>query len=141
MRRYAASRTLPAPVEDVWEVLADAARWAEWWPGLATAAPAVRRALAPGAMWRIESGDKPSVLRRPSVSGGSLLILDVVPLERVRFQITADRVEVELTLEPAEGDDETVAQLVIDAPRLGGLRRTIASDALAGLARLVRNPA
>jgi hypothetical protein len=47
--RYEARRTLPAPVEEVWAVLADPARWPEWWPGLVGAAPTVRRALAPGA--------------------------------------------------------------------------------------------
>jgi uncharacterized protein YndB with AHSA1/START domain len=139
--RYAASRTLPAPVEEVWAVLAEPARWPEWWPGLGMAAPTVRRALAPGALWQIEGGGKPSVFRRPQVSGGSLLILEVVPLERVVFQLTSDRIHVELTLGPVEGDDETLARLTVDAPRLGGVRRTIASDALAGLARLVRKPA
>jgi uncharacterized protein YndB with AHSA1/START domain len=138
--RYAARRTLPAPVEDVWEVLADPARWPEWWPGLGIAQSTVRRALAPGAHWQIEAGGRPSVFRRPQVSGGGLLVLDVVPLERVVFQLTSDRIDVELGLEPAEGGDETAAVLAVDAPRFGGVRRTIASEALRGLADLVRPP-
>ena len=141
MPRYAARRTLPAPVEEVWDVLADPARWPEWWPGLGVAQSSVRRALAPGAHWQVEGGGKPSVFRRPQVTGGGLLVLDVVPFERVVFQLTSDRIDVELGLDRAEGDDETVAALVVEAPRFGGIRRTIASDALAGLASLVRKPA
>jgi uncharacterized protein YndB with AHSA1/START domain len=137
--QFAAKRTLPAPVETVWEVLADPARWAEWWPDLANAEPTVRRALAPGALWQIEGPNRPSMFRRP-LSGGSLLVLDVVPLRRVAFQLPADRVEVELELEPVEGDGETVATLAVDAPRFAGVRRTMASDALAKLATAVRSP-
>jgi uncharacterized protein YndB with AHSA1/START domain len=135
--RYTASRTLPARVEEIWEVLAEPARWAEWWPDLATAEPTVRRALAPGALWQIEGTNRPSMLRRP-LSGGSLLILDVVPLRRVAFQLIGDRLDVVLDLEPATGDDETVATLAVDAPRFGGVRRTTPSEALAKLAALVR---
>jgi uncharacterized protein YndB with AHSA1/START domain len=138
--RFAARRTLPAPVETVWDVLAEPARWVEWWPDLATAEPTVRRALAPGALWQIEGTNRPSMLRR-SLSSGSLLILEVVPLERVAFQLPADRVEVELGLEPADGDGETVATLAVDAPRFAGFRRTMPSDALARLAGLLRPPA
>jgi hypothetical protein len=98
----------------------------------------VRRALAPGALWQIEGAGKPSVLRRPQVSGGSLLVLEVEPLRRVAFQLTSDRIDVELDLDPAEGDDETVARLGVQAPWFGGVRRTIASEALAKLAALVR---
>jgi uncharacterized protein YndB with AHSA1/START domain len=135
--RFAAKRTLPATIETVWEVLADPARWAEWWPDLVAAEPTVRRALAPGALWQIEGTSRPSLFRRP-LSGGSLLVLDVVPLRRVAFQLPADRVEVELELEPATGDGETLATLSVDVPRFAGVRRTTASDALAKLAALVR---
>lgn len=139
MPRFAAERALPAPVETVWAVLAEPARWAEWWPDLATAEPTVRKALAPGALWQIEGTNRPSMFRRP-LTGGSLLILDVVPLRRVAFQLPGDRVEVELELEPADGDGETVARLALDAPRFAGVRRTTPSDALAKLAGLVRPP-
>jgi uncharacterized protein YndB with AHSA1/START domain len=135
--RYTASRTLPARVGDVWEALAEPARWTEWWPDLAAVVPTVRRALAPGAHWQVEGTNRPSMFRRP-LSGGSLLILDVVPLRRIAFQLPADGLDVELELEAATGDGETVATLAVDAPRFAGVRRTIASDALAKLAALVR---
>src|SRR5438874_11686504 len=141
MPRYEATRVLPATVDEVWAVLADPARWTEWWPGLEMAESTVRRALAPGALWQIEGAARPSVRRRPQVSGGSLLFLDVVPMKRVAFQLTSDRTEAALDLESAAGDGETVARLAVQSPWLGGVRRTVASDALAKLATLVRAPA
>ena len=140
MPQFVAERTLPAPVEAVWEVLSEPARWADWWPDLATAEPSVRRALAPGALWQIEGTNRPSMFRRP-LTGGSLLMLEVVPLRRVAFQLPGDRVEVELELEPADGDGETLARLAVNAPRFAGVRRTTPSEALAKLAGIVRPPA
>jgi uncharacterized protein YndB with AHSA1/START domain len=137
--RYEARRTLPAPVEEVWAVLADPVRWPEWWPGLVAAAPSVRRALAPGAHWQLEGTERPSFRRRPQL-GGSLLFLEVVPLERIAFQLTGEHAEVDLDLTPVE-DNETQATLAVEAPRFGGMGRGFPSEALAGLARLVRPPA
>jgi uncharacterized protein YndB with AHSA1/START domain len=134
--RYEASRTLPAPVEDVWTVLAEPARWPEWWPGLVGADPSVRRALAPGAHWRLEGTERPSFRRRPQL-GGSLLFLEVVPLRRVAFQLTGEHADVELDLEPVEVG-ETQATLAVEAPRFGGMGRKLPSQALASLADLVR---
>jgi uncharacterized protein YndB with AHSA1/START domain len=137
--RYEARRTLPAPVEEVWAVLADPARWPDWWPGLVGAAPSVRNALAPGAHWTLEGTERPSFRRRPQL-GGSLLFLEVVQPKRIAFQLTGERADVELDLTPVE-DGETLAMLAVEAPRFGGMGRTIPSEALAGLARLVRPPA
>jgi uncharacterized protein YndB with AHSA1/START domain len=135
--RYKARRTLPAPVEEVWAVLEDPARWPEWWPGLVDAQPSVRNALAPGAHWKIEGSDRPSFRRRPQL-GGSLLILEVTPLERLVFQLSGgEQAEVELDLQPVE-DGETQALLAVAAPRFSGVGRTTASEALAALAALVR---
>jgi uncharacterized protein YndB with AHSA1/START domain len=134
--RYEARRTLPAPAEEVWAVLADPARWPEWWPGLVGAQSSVRRALAPGAHWLLEGTERPSYRRRPQL-GGSLLFLEVVPLRRIAFQLTGEHAEVELDLQPVE-DGETQATLAVETPRFGGLGRTAASQALAGLAALVR---
>ena len=117
-------------------MLADPARWPEWWPGLVEAAPSVRRALAPGAHWNLEGTNRPSFLRRPQL-GGSLLFLDVVPLKHVSFQLTSEHAEVELDLTPVE-DGETQATLAVEAPRFGGMGRNVPSQALAGLAALVR---
>jgi uncharacterized protein YndB with AHSA1/START domain len=136
--RYAARRVLPATVDEVWAALAEPERWSEWWPGLLGVEPTVRRALAPGALWQLEATDRPSLFRRPQL-GGTLLVLEVVPLERVVFQLSGERADVELDLEPVE-DDQTQATLVVDAPRFGGIRRTFPSQALSKLAGLVRPP-
>ncbi len=136
MPRYEARRTLAAPVEDVWAVLVEPARWPEWWPGLVEAAPTVRRALAPGAHWQLEGTGRPSFRRRPQLGGG-LLILEVVPLRRIAFQLTGEHAEVELDLAPAE-DGETQATLAVEGPRFGGMGRTLPSQALSRLAGLVR---
>ena len=139
MPRYEARRTLPAPVEDVWEVLSDPARWPEWWPGLVSAESSVRRALAPGAHWNLGGMERPSFRRRPEL-GGSLIVLEVVPLEHVAFLLTGEHAEVALDLERVE-DNETQARLAVEAPRFGGIGRNVPSEALAGLAALVRPPA
>ena len=139
MPRYEARRTLPAPVEDVWAVLADPARWPEWWPDLVSAESSVRRALAPGAHWQLEGTNRPSFRRRPQL-GGSMIFLEVVPLQHVSLLLTSEHAEVDLDLEPVE-DGETQARLGIEAPRFGGLGRSFPSQALAGLAALVRPPA
>ena len=137
MPRYEARRTLPAPPEAVWEVLADPARWPEWLPGLVEAEPTVRRALAPGALWQLEGTNRSSVFRRGPQLGGTLLVLDVVPLKRVAFQLSSERTDVELDLTPVE-DNQTQAWLAVDVPRFAGIGRTLPSQALAGLAALVR---
>ena len=136
MPRYEARRTLPAAPEEVWAVLADAARWPEWWPGLVEAAPTVRRALAPGALWQLEGTDRPSLFRRPQL-GGTLQFVEVVPPRRVTFHLSGEHAEVQLDLAPVE-EGETQATLAVEAPRFGGLGRTAPSQALAGLAALVR---
>jgi hypothetical protein len=120
----------------VWAVLAEPARWPEWWPGLVEVSPTVRRALAPGAHWQLEGTGRPSFRRRPQL-GGALLILEVVPLRRVAFQLTGEHADVELDLVPVE-DGETQATLAVEALRFGGMGRTVPSQALARLADLVR---
>ena len=139
MPRFEARRTLPASPEAVWEVLADPARWPQWWPGLVEADPTVRRALAPGALWQLEGTNRGTLFRRSPQLGGTLLVLEVVPLKRLVFQLSSERADVELDLTPVE-DGETQAWLVVEAPRFGGIGRVVVSQALARLAALVRPP-
>jgi uncharacterized protein YndB with AHSA1/START domain len=134
--RYEARRVLPATVDDVWEVLAEPERLAEWWPGIEAVDPG-RRGLVPGGFWRVEGGKTKVAFRRQPQLAGELLVIHVVPRSRVVFQLLTDRVDVELNLEPNE-DDQAVATLVVEVPWLAGIRRTYPSDALAGLAALVR---
>ncbi len=120
-------------------MLAEPARWPDWWPGLVGAQPTVRRALAPGAHWHLEGSDRSGFGKRPQL-GGSLLFLEVVPLKRIAFQLSGERADVELDLVTVE-DNQTQATLGIEAPRFGGMGRTMPSQALAKLAALVRPPA
>ena len=135
MPRYAADRTLLAPIDDVWAFLADPYNLADWWPGVSGVEPD-RRGLAPGARWRVLSPDKPSLLRRPQ-SAGMLLVLEVAPMERIAFQLTGDRIDVELSLRAVD-ERRTTASLVVDGPFLIGLRRRYPVHALDRLYELVQ---
>jgi uncharacterized protein YndB with AHSA1/START domain len=138
--RYAAKRVLPANVDEVWAVLAEPERLADWWPGIGAVEPTVRRALAPGALWRVEGGRSSRVsFRRQPVVGGNLLVLEVVPPQRVAFQLMSERIDAALEL--ASHDDGTETTLTVEAPRFSGIRRDFPSQALARLAGLVRPPA
>ena len=138
MPRYAASRTLAAPVDVVWAVLAEPERFPDWWPEVERATPTVRRALAPGALWQVEGSNRPGFLRHPQASG-QLLVLEVEQLRRVAFRLLGDRIDVQLELEPVD-DDLTDATLAVDVPWLIGIGRAFPSKALARLAGLVRAP-
>ena len=135
MPRYAADRVLLAPLPDVWTFLADPYNLAEWWPGVSGVEPD-RRGMAPGARWKVLGPDRPSYFRKPQMTG-TLLVLDVVPMQRLSFQLTGDRIEAELSLRPA-ADDRTEVSLVVEGPFLIGLRRRFPVQALARLHSLIR---
>jgi uncharacterized protein YndB with AHSA1/START domain len=133
--RYAADRTLLAPIDDVWAFLAEPYNLADWWPGISGVEPD-RRGLAPGARWRVVSPNKPSLFRRPQTAG-ALLVLDVVPMKRIAFQLTGDRIDVELSLRALD-ERRTEASLVVDGPFLIGLRRRYPAQALERLYDLIQ---
>ncbi len=118
-------------------MLAEPERLADWWPGVGTVEPTVRRALAPGALWRVEGGGSSRVsFRRQPVVGGNLLVLEVVPRQRIAFRLMSARIDAVLELAPH--DDGTEATLTVEAPRFSGVRRDFPSQALARLAMLLR---
>src|SRR5204862_372867 len=82
--------------------LAGAARFADWWPGIDHVESAVRRAVAPGALWQVEGPNRVSLLRRSPQLSGTLLVLDVVPQRRLAFHLNEARVGAELELETNE---------------------------------------
>jgi uncharacterized protein YndB with AHSA1/START domain len=135
MPRHAAARTLLAPQVEVWKFLADPYNLADWWPGISGVEPD-RRGLAPGARWKVLGPDRPSYFRRPQMTG-TLVVLDVVPMQRFSFQLTGDRIEAEVTLEPV-GEDRTDVTLTVQAPFMIGLRRRFPVEALARLHSLLR---
>jgi uncharacterized protein YndB with AHSA1/START domain len=125
----AATRTIAAPRELVWAVVADPGRFGEWWPGVASVEPG-RRGLVPGARWRIEGEHRGRLLRRP-LPAGDLLVLEVRALERVAFQLTGDRIDVELVLRDDDGD--TIVDLEIESPPLIGMGRAFPGSVLRAL--------
>ena len=138
MPRYTAARTLLAPLDDVWAFLAEPYNLADWWPGISGLQPD-RRGLAPGARWQIVGDNRPSLLRKPNMSG-TLLVLAVHPFERLAFHLTGERLDVELTLAEA-APDRTTARLVVSGPFLVGLKRSMPAKALTRLHGLVQTAA
>ena len=137
MPRFAAERDLLAPIEDVWAFLAEPFHLADWWPGVSGVQPD-RRGVAPGARWQVVGPDQPTFLRRPDAAG-VLLILDVVPLRRIAFQLTGQRLDAELELEELERT-RTRVRLAVDAPFLM-VKRSFPTLALARLYDLVQTGA
>jgi uncharacterized protein YndB with AHSA1/START domain len=133
--RYVADVTLLAPLDDVWRFLAEPYNLGDWWPGVSGVEPD-RRGLAPGARWRVVGPNEPSYFRKPQAAG-TLLVLEVAPMQRIAFQLTGDRIDVELTLEAVD-ERRTKATLLVEAPWLGGVRRTFPKQALARLHALLR---
>jgi uncharacterized protein YndB with AHSA1/START domain len=132
--QFAAERTLLAPIEDVWAFLAEPYHLADWFPGVSGVQPD-RRGVAPGARWQVLGPNQPSWFKKPDASG-TLLVLDVLPMRRFAFQLTGQRLDVELELEQLEGR-RTKARLVVDAPFLT-VRRSLPHQALARLYDLVQ---
>jgi uncharacterized protein YndB with AHSA1/START domain len=112
--RYAAERVLIAPLDDVWAFVAEPFNLPDWFPGVSGVQPD-RRGMAPGARWQVLGPDRPSLLKRPD-AGGLLLVLDVVPMRRIAFQLTGQRLDAELEREQV--GEGTRAALAVDAPFL-----------------------
>jgi uncharacterized protein YndB with AHSA1/START domain len=134
MSRFAAERTLLAPIGDVWAFLAEPFNLPDWFPGVSGVQPD-RRGLAPGARWQVLGPDRPSLLKKPDAAG-TLLVLDVLPMRRLAFQLTGQRLDAELELEDVEGT-ATRAALSVDAPFLT-VRRSFPHQALARLYDIVQ---
>ena len=138
MPAYSASRELLASRADVWQFLSEPFNLPDWWPGVGGVQPD-RRGFAPGARWEVIGDSRGSLLRKPNMSG-KLLVLRVEPYERFSFQLTGERLDVELRLsEPAP--ERTLAQLTVSGPALVGLRRSLPGKALTRLHALVQTAA
>jgi uncharacterized protein YndB with AHSA1/START domain len=135
--RFAADRVLLAPVEDVWQFLAEPFHLSDWWPGVSGVQPD-RRGMAPGARWKVLGPDRPSYLRRPDAAG-TLLVIDVVPMSRIAFQLTGQRLDAEIDLAPA-GEGRSRIALAVEAPFMT-VRRSFPHVALARLYDLVQTGA
>jgi hypothetical protein len=83
--------------------------------------------------------NRPSLFRRPSPSG-VLLVLAIEPLELFAFQLTGERLDVEIRL-AAKAPDRTVATLSVTGPWLIGLGRSFPRAALTRLHALCQTAA
>jgi uncharacterized protein YndB with AHSA1/START domain len=138
MPTHQAERELLASRADVWAFLADPYNLSDWWPGISGLQPD-RRGFAPGARWHIVGENRPSLLRKPNMSG-ILLVLAVEPYERFAFQLTGERLDVELKLSEPE-PMRTLVRLTVSGPVLVGLRRSLPQKALGRLHALVQTAA
>jgi uncharacterized protein YndB with AHSA1/START domain len=127
MPRVVASRVLLASRQDVWGFLAEPFNLPDWWPGVAGVEPD-RRGLAPGARWRLHGGARPTLLRKPDMTG-TLVVLAVEPFERLSWQFTGERLDVELRLTAVE-PTRTNVELSVSGPLFIGLRRSLPRTAL-----------
>jgi uncharacterized protein YndB with AHSA1/START domain len=138
MPTFHAERELLAPRADVWAFLSEPYNLADWWPGISGLQPD-RRGFAPGARWQVLGEDRPSLLRKPNMSG-ILLVLAVEPYERFAFQLTGERLDVEVRLSEPE-PKRTLARVTISGPVLVGLRRSLPQKALGRLHALLQTAA
>jgi uncharacterized protein YndB with AHSA1/START domain len=138
MPRASATRELLASRDDVWAFIAEPHHFSDWWPGIAGVRPD-RRGLAEGARWEVHGFDQPTLLRR-STSSGMLLVRAVNRPERFAWTMTGDHVDADLRLEEG-GPERTLATLVVEAPWLYGLSRTLPRRALGRLHALYQTAA
>jgi len=138
MPSFEAQRELLAARSDVWAFLAEPHNLADWWPGIAGVQPD-RRGFAPGARWQVVGDSRPSLFRKPNMTG-KLLVLAVEQYERFAFQLTGERLDVELRLSEPQ-PNRTLARLAVSGPALIGLRRTLPAKALDRLHALVQTAA
>jgi uncharacterized protein YndB with AHSA1/START domain len=133
--RYAAERVLLAPVEDVWEFIAEPYHLSDWWPGISGVEPD-RRGFAAGARWKVQG---PSYLRKPEALG-VLLIHAVEPPRRFAFELLAEHAVADLTLNPVDAR-RTEAALTVEFPWWNIFQGTLPKEAITRLYDLVQTAA
>jgi hypothetical protein len=135
---FEATRVLLAAVDDVWAFVSEPHNLPHWWPGVSAVAPD-RRGFAAGARWQIVGDATPSLLHRPRTSE-TLVVSAVEPKRRFAFELTGRRQQGDLELAPAAAD-RTRARLVVTAPLVAGLARSVPRHALDRLHALVQTGA
>jgi hypothetical protein len=138
MPTYEAARELLAPRADVWAFLSEPYNLPDWWQGIGGLQPD-RRGFAPGARWQVVGENRPSLFRKPNMSG-MLLVIVVEPYERFAFQLTGERLDAELRLSESQ-PNRTLVRLTVSGPLLIGLRRSFPANALDRLHGLVQTAA
>jgi uncharacterized protein YndB with AHSA1/START domain len=138
MPTYTATRDLLAPRADVWRFVSEPFNLPDWWPGVSGLQPD-RRGFAPGARWQVLGDNRPSLLRKPNMSG-TLIVTAVDQYERFAFHLTGERLDVELVLSELE-PEVTRARLTVSGPFLVGLKRSMPAKSLTRLHGLLQTAA
>lgn len=139
--RAEATRDLEASRTDVWGFLTEPFHLADWWPGISSVRPD-RRGLAPGARWEVVGPSKPTLFRK-AYSSGLLIVREVQPYERASWHLTAERLDVEISLAVVD-EAHTRARLVVEGPwrpEALGRPRALPRHALARLHALCQTAA
>jgi uncharacterized protein YndB with AHSA1/START domain len=85
---FVLTRHTPAPVEEVWKLLHDPARFPEWWEGVETVAPGPNGDYT---MWPSGYPDFPMSQRLSAEPGGGRVIISCLVSDLVfRWQLRAD---------------------------------------------------
>lgn len=138
MPSASSKRELLSRPEDVWVFLAEPRHLSDWWPNLSAVEPD-RRGLVPQARWRVRRGLRPGLLRKPAAEE-VVVIRAVDPGRRLAWQFTAERLDVEIELEPS-GREYTLATLTVQGPFMLGFRRSLPRTALDRLHSLIQTAA
>ena len=138
MARVDASLELLARRDDVWAFLAEPYHLSDWWPNIAAVVPD-RRGLNPGARWKVRRGLRPGLFRKPAAEE-TLVVREVDAPNRVAWQFTGERLDVDVGLEP-RGRDRTLVTLTVSSTWLLGFRRSLPKHALVRLHALIQTAA
>jgi len=139
--RVEASHELLASREDVWSFLAEPYHLADWWPTISAVRPDAR-GFREGARWDVAGPASPTLFRKGNATG--LAIVKTIELhERVVWDLTADRLELEVRLRSL-APDRTLAIVAVEGswrPEALGRPRSLPKAAAHRLFELVQTAA
>lgn len=127
--------------EDVWQFLAEPYHLADWWPTVSAVRPDTR-GFREGARWDVAGPVSPTLFRKGGATG--LAIVKTIELhERVVWNLTADRLDVEVRLRSL-APDRTLAIVAVEGawrPEAFGRPRSLPKAAAYRLYELVQTAA
>jgi len=139
--RAEAARELLASRADVWGFLAEPYHLADWWPTITSVRPDAR-GFREGARWEVIGPRTPTLFHKANAAG--LAIVKKIELhERVVWNLTADRLELEVRLRGL-ASDRTLATVAIEGrwrPEAMGRPRALPKAAVGRLYELVQTAA
>jgi Activator of Hsp90 ATPase homolog 1-like protein len=98
---------------DVWRFLEEPYHFADWWPTVSAVRPDAR-GFREGARWEVAGPASPTLFRKGGATG--LAIVKTIELhERVVWNLSVDRLDVEVRLAAVE-PDRTVVTVAVEGP-------------------------